>query len=1152
MALTAKQKERLDKLDFGTGGGFSDFMTDRKKLEPAGSKFLFVGLGGKGSKTVASIKTEVYKKIKCPESKKQPENFEYLAIDTAKDDLEHLCQGGFGQVGLSADPADSETCQLFDDSAAERLEPEKRYLIPEYVTSWLNPTINAELQGDGAGGIRQAGRYLLFGEDAFSRLKNILTQKLEKLNKQIKNTAKENLIVYVFAGVSGGTGSGTVIDIPYIIRQICKVRNWKVKIYGYIFLPDTYPTDAEGDHLKYNAYAALKEIDTLMNIGNMDGAAHFKATYTPSFSVDSVERIFNSCVLVSGKKKEGGLVTDPDRFTRKVVVDNIVNLVVDNITSNGFMANSFLDNSISEIQNAVVPLSNVPKNAYYRYTVIGTGSILLPMEQILTYIARGTFEMLQEGWNKKAQQKDVEGLLGKIHMLPQDQANAVIGKSKVPLMEYTKGIGGLAKKQQIMDNSLYNTIQANWMAQNVSLYAAWDVAKNENLEFIVRNLDDYYRSKFKDEDAGIYFLRELLSFRVVEGAEFNGILHRLNNEYLASIQGFIGGQEEIQRQADARMREIRAELDSPLCVSVIANNKIEEYRSLCVQKLVADNMIYLYDTIVRDCMKQIIKWVETRLEELETYIDIFTYMKELVERNYELVMEDAMPGAEDAGTLLEFSKRGNDDATDQVLAYLDSMLQAKTPEGLVTVLEDSIQKTEQNWVNSSEDFNPMKVFVNFLEQQYNDLSNLTLQKFLEIKYGVNGINLGMQDICQELKNNAEFTFCTSPALNLNVLAAHKYVVIPAAASQEIKSALSAFAKQNKAIQVDSPDTNSIYWYNLAIGVPLFALKDIEVYEQKYESNSLSGMHIQETAENNWKEFPSLSNQALWSTPNFNLREKEFANQVQEDVKKYLKSGLIVKNDIGLYEAFCMSENDNRYTREKVLEWCRNQYLSAPTTNEEGLIESGKAFFECMKGENAFVTYQVTISSVFMNPTDDNVYQLIRMHIFLYRKLQETYAVYEECCRMISESNQTRQKEIRWKKNLKRFYDYWRTGIVQMSEDNILLEKKNHQQEEILYFSDYSKWDNQFFVYQAFRNLMSKFSEDELAELDEYRDELTDDHSKVAQEKYRKLSDELMEECHTASDLLKKLDVKKTFEKNEQQSMIAVLAGFYADLLFLEV
>ncbi len=151
MALNADEKKRLDKLDFAMGGGFSDFITDRQKLNPSNSKFLFIGLGGKGSKTVAGIKTEVYKKIKCNEKKKRPDNFEYLVIDTDMESMEHLVKGGFGEVGLSDDPTDFEACQLYDAKAAKLLKPGNRKLIPNYISEWLSPTMNLTLQGKGAG-----------------------------------------------------------------------------------------------------------------------------------------------------------------------------------------------------------------------------------------------------------------------------------------------------------------------------------------------------------------------------------------------------------------------------------------------------------------------------------------------------------------------------------------------------------------------------------------------------------------------------------------------------------------------------------------------------------------------------------------------------------------------------------------------------------------------------------------------------------------------------------------------------------------------------------------------------------------------------------------------------------------------------------------
>ena len=98
MALTAEEKKRLDKLGFANGGGYSDFLTGVQKQNPSTDKFLFIGLGGKGCSTVAHLKTEVYKKIKCPTNKIKPDNFEYLAIDTDDNSLRQLCQGGLGEV----------------------------------------------------------------------------------------------------------------------------------------------------------------------------------------------------------------------------------------------------------------------------------------------------------------------------------------------------------------------------------------------------------------------------------------------------------------------------------------------------------------------------------------------------------------------------------------------------------------------------------------------------------------------------------------------------------------------------------------------------------------------------------------------------------------------------------------------------------------------------------------------------------------------------------------------------------------------------------------------------------------------------------------------------------------------------------------------
>lgn len=1153
MALSAKEKERLDKMSFANGGGFEDFMTGRRKATPADSKFLFIGLGGKGSKTVAGIKTAVYKKIDCPKDKKKPDNFEYLIIDTAKDDMDQLVRAGYGEVGLSEAPQEMETCQLYDASAADKLKPENRNLIPENIKEWISPTINAELQGDGAGGIRQAGRYLLFGNVAFKRVENTLTLKLQKLHSQIKNPAKEKLIVYIFAGVGGGTGSGTIIDIPYIVREICRRNMWSVKVYAYIFLPDTYPKEATGDHLRYNSYAALKEIDTLMNIGQMGGAAQFRAEYVPGFSVVSSERIFDSCVLVSGKKNTG-LVAEPDKFTRNVVVDNIVNLVTDNQANNLFLANSFLDNSPSEIANAVVKLPNtVPRNTHYQYLVIGTGEIILPLEQIMAYLAQGTMRKLESAWDKHPEQKDVDNLLTEIHMLPEEQAGAIESQSTVMPFQYIKGLGGPIDKKnaEIISGSLFNAIKQMWMTRNVDLYNAWDIAKNKSLERIVGALDERYYRLFQDGNAGIYFLRELFSARVIDGDKFNGICQRIRNEYVPSINGLIAGQQEMQRQIEMRMREIVSSLGGVMGGGMKRNALIEEYRELCVASLVCDNRIYLYENIVKDCMKQILEHLEHKLTALQKYIDVLTYMKEIVSANYHNVMEGKLTQAEYAGRLIDFSSMDNE--TLQVLHYLDAMLAGETAEGLATALEGKIIQTEGKWADSpdsAEEFEPMKVFVQFLEDRYKAVPNLTLEKFLQIKYGQGGFSTGIMALCNELKSKADVIFPVSPVFSLSSMASHKYVVIPNSATN-MKTDLEAFAKANGAAVAESSDANSIYWYNTVIGVPLFANSDIAYYEAVYEKNGISGMHLWENSTDNWKDFPALTVPEVWTNPDQNPREKNYLNQIQQDTQCYLQNGLIEKDQTtGLYMAKCFRRNSSYADREAVLEWCSRDYVSNSEKDENGLIQSGAALWKslCQSFQGEMEEYTVNIPTVYMQVTDDKLYEMLRLNVFLYKRLKETYELYKICEETVAQENEKQMERLARNKNIARFYDYARTGILQFREEAVILEKKNGEEEEVSYFEDYTTLENRFYVYWAYQKLIDKYTEEELQDLDDYCSELNNDHSPKAREKYRALSDALIQNCEEVREALKKLDLKKALKDEGKEAMTAEYADFYTELL----
>lgn len=84
-----------------------------------------------------------------------------------------------------------------------------------------------------------------------------------------------NLDVYIFAGLSGGTGSGCFLDACYIVQKALEDmgRAQSANVMGFFFLPDVVNSKpqvaSQPAAVKYyssNGYAAMKELDYLMSL----------------------------------------------------------------------------------------------------------------------------------------------------------------------------------------------------------------------------------------------------------------------------------------------------------------------------------------------------------------------------------------------------------------------------------------------------------------------------------------------------------------------------------------------------------------------------------------------------------------------------------------------------------------------------------------------------------------------------------------------------------------------------------------------------------------------------------------------------------------------------------------------------------------------
>ena len=133
--------------------------------------------------------------------------------------------------------------------------------VPDYIRSWLDFNIDPITGTDGAGGIRQCGRLLMFLN--IDRIRDAIGSAIRTM---VAGKPVEALNIYMMTGIGGGTGSGTFIDLAYIIRQVAtEILPNRVTMYGYIFMPDVnLARDVTEDTRKFiqkNGYAALNELD---------------------------------------------------------------------------------------------------------------------------------------------------------------------------------------------------------------------------------------------------------------------------------------------------------------------------------------------------------------------------------------------------------------------------------------------------------------------------------------------------------------------------------------------------------------------------------------------------------------------------------------------------------------------------------------------------------------------------------------------------------------------------------------------------------------------------------------------------------------------------------------------------------------------------
>jgi hypothetical protein len=234
------------------------------------SKFLLVGVGGSGGKTLRALRNDLELKLsQAGWEGDLPAAWQFLHIDSP------VIQDGPNFPAPMLPPTDyqglSKAGQAYSDSymrAMQYVDPADKDDFLRFMPSpdevSVNPTI-------GAGQFRGVGRVLLLGANDIVR--NALSNKIDKLmgaeattdlisvarilkvNEQIQAAPT----VIVITSLAGGSGAGQFFEVAEMIKSVRPNESWVHEIYNMLYAPDVF-TEVDQELLVGNALFAMGEV----------------------------------------------------------------------------------------------------------------------------------------------------------------------------------------------------------------------------------------------------------------------------------------------------------------------------------------------------------------------------------------------------------------------------------------------------------------------------------------------------------------------------------------------------------------------------------------------------------------------------------------------------------------------------------------------------------------------------------------------------------------------------------------------------------------------------------------------------------------------------------------------------------------------------
>lgn len=257
---------------------------------------LFIGLGGTGQKSLLHLRYLLLERFGTASLP----GMAFLSIDTDDSD----------QLALMGESIYKER-QQFSEMEKILLKAEIKTILDnlqdhKHIEEWLDPALNVGKDfaiADGAGQMRPISRIALFTQmdDIATRIQGQLDS-IQGVNVKSDRLLDGKTEVYIVAGLAGGTGSGTFLDIAALVKKL----DDEIAVMGYLVMPDCFKDVGKYEKSSANGAAALRELNHFLT-----NPFHAKWTNTLQTKPEGIRGLFNQVYLHGGTNVKG-LTIDTD------------------------------------------------------------------------------------------------------------------------------------------------------------------------------------------------------------------------------------------------------------------------------------------------------------------------------------------------------------------------------------------------------------------------------------------------------------------------------------------------------------------------------------------------------------------------------------------------------------------------------------------------------------------------------------------------------------------------------------------------------------------------------------------------------------------------------------------------------------------------